>query len=179
MKKMLTGLAIAAGGMFCDDRIFDKVNPVIVEHYRDGQLLSREQTHNGITTEGKNSLLDIMFRAQTQLTAWYFGLIDNAGFTALAAADTMASHSGWTESVAYSDSTRQQWSPDAAASGAITNSTAVTFNINATATLYGMFITSNSTKNGTTGKLWATAAFSATKSVINGDQIKLTYNLSC
>jgi hypothetical protein len=161
------------------ERIFDKVNPIWVEHWRDGELLSKELTHNGIVTEGKNSILNVMFRATTQLTTWYFGLINNSGFTALADADTMSSHGGWAEAAGYSETTRQQWLPDAAASGAVTNSTAATFNINATATLYGLFLASNSTKSGTTGVLWATAAFASTKSVVSGDQIKLTYNLSC
>lgn len=159
-------------------RILDKVNPVIVEHFRKGKLLSREVTHNGITTVGKNSLFDVAFRAQTQLTAWYFGLIDNASYSALAAGDTMSSHAGWIEVTAYDESTRPQWSPDAASGGAITNSTAVTFNINATKTLKGMFVVSNSTKGGTSGVLWATALFNSDKSVVDDDQIKLTYQLS-
>lgn len=159
-------------------KILTNVNPVIFEHFRDGKLIDREVTHNGITTAGKNSLFDIMFRAQTQLTAWYFGLIDNASYSALADADTMSSHAGWIECTTYNESTRPQWSPDAAASGAITNTTAVTFNISATKTLQGIFITNNNTKGGTTGVLWATALFSATKSVVNNDQIKLTYQLS-
>jgi hypothetical protein len=158
--------------------ILDKVNPVIFEHYRKGKLIDREITHNGITTPGKNSLFDVYFRAQTQITTWYFGLIDNASFSALNAADTMSSHAGWIECTTYDESARPTWSPDAAASGAITNTTAVTFNISATKTLNGMFIVSNSTKGGTTGVLWATASFSTTKSVVDDDQIKLTYQLS-
>lgn len=151
---------------------------LVFEHFRQGKLIDREEFHNGITTAGKNSLLDVYFRAQTQITAWYLGLIDNAGFSALSAADTMSSHAGWTESTAYSDSTRQQWVQSAASSGSITNGTAATFNINGTATLYGTFVTSVSTKGGTTGTLWSTAAFSSTKAVINGDQVKLTYTVN-
>lgn len=159
-------------------RILTNVNPVIFEHFRDGKLIDREVTHNGIVTVGKNALFDIMFRAQTQLTAWFFGLIDNASYSALSDADTMSSHAGWIECTSYDESTRPQWSPDAASAGAITNSTAVTFNISATKTLKGMFIASNSTKGGSTGTLWATALFSADKSVVDNDQIKLTYQLS-
>lgn len=149
-----------------------------LEIFRNGEKIDEESFNNGIVTVGKNSLLDVAFRAQTQLTAWYAGLIDNSGFSALSASDTMSSHTGWTESTAYSDSTRISWSPGAASSGSITNGTAMTFNINGTATLYGCFIVSNSTKGGTSGTLWSTAAFSSTKSVVNGDQVKLTYTLN-
>lgn len=146
--------------------------------YRQGQLIDSCEVFNDVTTEGKNQLLDIMFRAQTQLTAWYLGLIDNSGFSALSAADTMASHAGWTEFTGYSQSTRVQWSPAAASSGAITNTTAATVDITSSGTLYGLFATSNSTKSGTTGKLWATAPFNTAKPVVNGDQLKLTYSVS-
>lgn len=164
-------------------RLFNDENIVILEHYRmqkSGRmkLIDIDRTHNGIVTVGKNSLFDVAFRAQTQLTAWYFGLIVNTGTPTLAAADTMSSHSGWTEFTDYTESNRVQWSPDAAASGSITNTTASTFNINATGSVYGMFLASNNTKSGTTGTLWATAAFSAPKSVVNTDQIKLTYTLN-
>jgi len=150
-----------------------------LEHARDGKIIDVQEFHNDIVTEGKNQLLDIMFRAQTQLTAWYLGLIDNSGFSALAAADVMNSHAGWTEFTNYSQANRVQWSPIAASAGSITNTTAATFDITGSGTLYGGFVTSNNTKAGTTGRLWATAAFNTTKPVANGDQIKLTYTVSC
>lgn len=160
-------------------KLFQRGNPVILEHFRQGKLIDRCVSFNGIVTVGKNSLLDVYFRNQTQLSAWYQGLIDNSGFSALSDSDTMGLHAGWTEFTTYSQSTRPQWSPVAAASGSITNTTSVTFDITGTGTLYGMFMTSNSTKSGTSGTLWATAAFSAAKSVVNGDQVKLTYTLNC
>jgi hypothetical protein len=54
----------------------------------------------------------------------------------------------------------------------------MTFTINASATLYGLFISSVSTKSGTTGTLWATAAFTSTKAVSSGDTLKITYTVS-
>lgn len=154
-------------------------NKFRLEHIRNGQVIDVDEFYNDITTEGKNSLLDIMFRAQTQLTSWYVGLIDNSGFSALAAGDTMASHAGWAEFTNYSQSTRVQWVQIAASGGSITNTTSVVIDITGSGTLYGGFITSDSTKGGTSGKLWATAAFNTTKPVTNGDQIKLTYTVSC
>lgn len=150
-----------------------------VEHIRDGKVIGVVEGFNIIVNAGKNSLLGIMFHADTQITAWYIGLVDNSGWTAFAAADTAGSHSGWTESTAYSDGTRQAWSVGAASGQAITNGTAATFNINGTATLKGIFVISNSTKGGTTGTLWNGVAFSSTISVTNGDQLKVTYSVSC
>lgn len=135
---------------------------------------------NDITNEGKNEILDVMFSDATQTAAssWFIGLISNSGYSALAAGDTMASHSGWTEFTGYSQSTRVAWGPGNPASQSITNATPATFDINASGTLKGIFVTTNSTKSGTTGKLWATGLFAADVPVSNGDQMKITYTVS-
>jgi hypothetical protein len=156
---------------------FVMYNPILFQQFRDGQLIDEEITHNGVTVGGKNSLFNIMFGAGTQITTWYFGLIDNSATTTNDTTDTMGSHA-WAENTAYAETTRQQWSPGSASSASITNGTAATFTVNATGTLYGMFVVSNSTKGGTTGTLWSTAAFNTTKSVASGDTVKLTYTLS-
>lgn len=151
----------------------------LVELYSAGGILKYAGSFdNDITNAGKNALLDSFFRNQTQPATWYFGLIDNSGFTAFAAGDTMSSHSGWAESVVYSDSTRIAWTTVAAASQSISNTSVSTFNINGTATLKGIFVTSVSTKSGTTGTLWSTAAFTTTVPVSNGDQLKITYTVN-
>jgi hypothetical protein len=151
-----------------------------IEHYRDGKLLDIYSLHNDITNEGKNTILDVMFHDGTQIasTSWYVGLISNSGYSALAAADTMASHGGWTEFTGYTQSTRVAWGPGAASGQSTTNASPATFDINATGTLKGIFVTSNSTKSGTTGKLWATGLFAADVPVSNGDQMKITYTVS-
>lgn len=134
--------------------------------------------HNDITNIGKNTLLDSFFRNQAPPAVWYFGLVDNASWTAFAAGDTMSSHAGWIEFTSYSDSTRVAWTTVAAASQAITNSSVSTFNINGSGTLKGIFVTSVSTKSGTTGTLWSTAAFTTTVPVSSGDQLKITYTVN-
>lgn len=148
-----------------------------VEHWRNGELLGTYPFLNDITNEGKNLIFEVMFHDGTQVSSssWCIGLISNSGYSALAAADVMASHAGWTEFTGYSQSTRVAWGPGAAASQQITNSTPATFDITSTGTVKGVFITSQNTKGGTTGKLWATALFSADLPVANGDQLKVTY----
>lgn len=151
-----------------------------VEHWRGGEKIGTYDFHNDITNEGKNLILEVMFHDGTQIASasWFSGLVSLSGYTALAAADTMASHGGWTEFTGYSQSTRVAWGPGAAASQQITNSSPMTFDITSSGTVKGIFITSNSTKGGTTGKLWATGLFAADVPVTNGDQLKITYTVA-
>lgn len=146
--------------------------------YRGGKLIDKLVVNNAVVDVGKNSWLDVYFRNQTQLPSWYFGLVDNSGFTAFAVTDTMASHAGWTEFTNYDEATRVQWSPAAAASKSISNSTPSTINIAGTGTLKGIFLASNSTKSGTSGTLWTEAAFASTVAVVDNDQLKLTYTVN-
>ena len=151
----------------------------IIEHFnKKGEKIGEYTVKNGVTNVGLNTVLDVMFHNTSQHPTWYIGLVDNSGWTAWAAGDTMSSHAGWSEATQYSESARQPWTEGAAASQSITNSTTVDFSINATKTLKGIFITSDNTKSGTTGILWATGSFSSTVSVSNGDTLKITYTVS-
>lgn len=151
-----------------------------VGHYRDGKLLDRYDMPNDITNEGKNTLFEVMFHDGTQIAnaSWCIGLISLSGYSALNATDVMASHAGWTEFTGYSQSTRVAWGAGAAASQSITNASPATFDITSSGTVKGIFITSQSTKSGTSGKLWSTALFSADVPVTNGDQLRATYTVS-
>lgn len=146
---------------------------------KDGKLKYDFHAKNTIVTVGKNKLFDIGFGATAKMANWYIGLMDHTSFSSINAADTMASHAGWIEHVAYTESVRQTWVVDAASAGSIANGTTVaTFTINATGVLHGAFVTSDNTKSGTTGTLWAAIAFGSTVSVVNGDSIKITYTVS-
>lgn len=155
-------------------------NPIRAELWRASRKIWEDLTFNDITNEGKNQLFEIMFHDGTQIaaSAWCIGLISNSGYSALAAGDTMASHAGWAEATGYTQSTRVAWGAGAAASQAITNSSPATFDLNATATIKGIFVASQNTKTGTSGKLWATALFSADVPVVSGDQLRVTYTVS-
>lgn len=145
---------------------------------KDEKLKGKYEAINGVTDVGMNAMLDVVFHSGSQVTTWYIGLIDNASFTALAAADTMSSHSGWIEATIYSESVRQTWGAGAASSRVTTNSAQATFSINSSGTLKGVFLTSVSTKSGTTGTLHSTAAFGSNITVTNGDSVKITYTVS-
>lgn len=150
-----------------------------IEHYRNGKLFKTYEFHNDITNEGKNTIFDTYFNNASQITTWYLGIVNSAGFTAFNATDVMNSHSGWVEFTGYSQANRVTWGSGAASGQSVTNASPAVFDITASsATLHGVFVTSNNTKSGTSGKLWATAAFNADINVVNGDELKVTYTVS-
>lgn len=138
----------------------------------------RESIENLVTTVGKNDLMDKYFAGSAYTAAWYVGLIDNASYSAIVAADTMASHAGWIEGVPYSNATRPAVTWNAAAAGSKAATTYVEFTINATLTVKGSFLNSVSTKSGTTGILYSAAAFSTNRGVISGDLLRVTPTMS-
>lgn len=148
---------------------------------KNGKLKAETEGPNGIVDVGLNKILNDMFdggSAAAPSALWYCGLINNAGFSALAAGDTMASHAGWAETSAYAEATREAWGVGAAASRSVTNATTMDFSINATVTVNGIFVVDENTKGGTTGTLWATASFSSPVAASNGDTLKVTYTVS-
>lgn len=167
-----------------------------VEHWRDGNLLAIYAFDNGITNEGKDLLLNVMFHATTAITPWYLGLIDNSGYTALAVGDIYdninQAGNGWDEFASYTDAnnsnsatTRPEWQENAAATQSITNSTVSIFNVTASGTVKGIFACgganaqTKSDHTATGNYLWATALFnSGDVPVNNGDQLKVTYSVS-
>lgn len=151
---------------------------VIVEHFRKGKLIDKIRCRNGIVDQGLNDLLDNHFNAGTQITPWHIGLIDNAGFTAIADTDTHAAHGGWSENTDYTEATRPTWGNDAPAARQITNTTPVDFSINASAAIKGIFVAEESAKGSSSATiLWATALFGSVLNVVIGDTLRVTYTL--
>lgn len=148
----------------------------------EGKLKWTEDVENLVTTQGLNDALTQYFKGSGYTAAFFVGLVDNAGFSAFNAADTAAQiggTNGWAESSAYSQSVRQTLTLGTASGGSIDNSSAVaTFSINATVTLKGAFTDTNSTKGGTSGKIYSEAAFSVNRSLANGDTLTVTVTLT-
>ena len=136
----------------------------------------REVNKNLVTTVGLNHVLSSTLDGATQITAWYVGL---KGAGSAAAGDTMASHSGWAEVVAYSQAVRQTLTLGTAAAGSIDNTASkATYSINGTATVAGAFINSNSAKSGTAGTLYGVVDFGSSRAVISGDTLTVTVTLT-
>lgn len=139
------------------------------------RCLDRWEVRNAGTTAGFNYLLDAGFRAQTPITAWYIGLINNSGYSAVAAGDTASSHAGWTEFTDYSGSNRLAWSPSAASGGQLVSGSSASFTLTASGNIRGIFIISSQAKSATTGTLWATAVESSGRAVSNGQVLQVYY----
>jgi hypothetical protein len=164
-----------------------------VEHWRDGKLLCSYRFPNGVTNEGKNKLLDVMFHGVSAITTWWLGLIDNSGYTALAAGDTYAEindANGWDEFTDYTDAgngdsatTRPEWDEGAASSQAITNASPIVFDITDSGTVKGVFLVGGAANaqnkddyEASGAVLFCTALFGTGDVVVNsGDQLKVTF----
>lgn len=153
----------------------------------EGNLKWADGFENIVVNTGKIDLLTKYFKGTAYTAAFYLGLVDNAGFTTYAPGDTMSSHAGWAESAAYSNATRPSVSfgtatasggssnPGVAGTGTISTS-ATTFNINATATILGAFLTTDNTISGTSGTLYSVGTFTGgSRSVVLGDSLLVTY----
>lgn len=147
---------------------------------KDGHEQWRESFDNVVTTVGKNKILDTIL-GNSAAGAIVMGL---KGTGSAAAADTQASHAGWSEvgganAPAYTGN-RPTPSFSAASGGSKSTSAAVSFSITSTGTVAGAFINigGSATKDDTTGTLLSAGDFAASRSVANGDTVNVTYSLS-
>jgi hypothetical protein len=151
---------------------------------KDGNQKWEAKSHNLVVNVGLQDMNTKYFSGSGYTAAWYIGLYGAASSNNPAASDTMSSHAGWTEVVAYSQSTRPQCNFGTATTAdpsVIDNSGSVAvFSINGTTTVGGAFLTSNNTKSGTTGTLFSAADFQSPgdRSVVSGDTLNVTYQFS-
>lgn len=145
-----------------------------------GCLRWEDEARNTVMTAGKNDLLDKYLKGSAYTAAWFVGLIDVTSYSAIAAADTAASHAGWVEATAYTEGTRPALTLGTVSGGSVDNSASkATFSINATKTIKGAFCISNNTKGGTTGILYNAALFSGgDRAVGNGDTLAVQATLT-
>ena len=124
-------------------------------HDKDGNLKWEAQSKNLVVNVGLQYMAGSALTSVTQITTWYLGLYGAGASNTPAAGDTMSSHAGWTEVVAYSNATRVAATFATATTAnpsVVTNSASpATFNINGTTTVGGAFLTSGSAKSGTSG----------------------------
>jgi hypothetical protein len=172
-----------------------------VEHWRAGKLIGEYEMPNAITNEGRSKLLNVMFDAQAEITSWWMGIVDSTGYTSLQTGDSYVQIGGtnsWKEYTYYTDgnngnstTTRPAWGAGAATVvsnvASVTNATSAVFNITSggSGDVKGLFIVgglaSSQTKgDATTGNvLWSAALFTGGDvTILNGDQLKVTYTVS-
>lgn len=153
----------------------------------DKQLVWEEPIENVVCTVGKNLALDtILAGSGYTVVGPYMGLISSVSYSAVAAADTMASHAGWTEAGSTNAPTfaargTPAWS--AASAGTKQTSSAVSFTMTGGGTLKGCFLVFGSgavtTLMSTAGTLLSAGLFSGGDQVVsNGNVVTVTYSLS-
>jgi hypothetical protein len=150
----------------------------------EGNLKWAEENHNLVVNVGLQDMCNQYFNGSSYNAAWYIGLYGAAASNDPAAGDTMASHAGWTEVTAYSETERPAANFGAATAAdpsVISNSSSVAvFSINGTTTVGGAFLTSDDTKGGSTGILFSASDFASPgdRAVVSGDVINVTYTFS-
>lgn len=142
----------------------------------DGKVKWVETFDNVVTTAGKNDMLDKYLGAGTT-TAAIMGL---KGTGTAVVGDTQASHAGWLEVGSANAPTytapRKTPTQTAASSGSKAT-TSTSFAMTGTGTVFGCFINVGGTTaiDNTTGVLYSAGDFSASRAVLNGDTINVTY----
>lgn len=133
----------------------------------DGSLRWADEFRNLVTTAGKNDILDQYFKGSEYTAAWYLGL---KGTGSADAADTLASHSGWTEVTDYSgDRPAITWGT--ASSGTLSGSE-ISITMTDDATVAGGFFCT--VDSGTSGVLYSAGNFANSRGLYSGDTLKVT-----
>lgn len=148
---------------------------------KDGNLKWVDTIENLVTNEGLNDLLDKYLKGSAYTAAWYLGLMAGGSpAPAPAASDTLASHPGWTEFTAFSNSpnVRQTLTLGAVASQSVDNSASkASFTIAVESpdsqTIGGAFLTTDPAigNSSPVGVLYSAAAFSGGDKMLNGGDV--------
>lgn len=133
---------------------------------------------NSVVDTGINDNENVYFAGSTQRNPWYFGLVDNSGFSSFSASDTAGSHGGWTEFTNYAESVRQTWSVGTASAKTITGTASSAFTMSGSAAIKGAILISNSTKGGSTGQLWSEGPFGVVQSLVTSQVLRVNYTLT-
>lgn len=143
-----------------------------------GNLKWSEDFSNLVTTAGLTDIIDKYFLGSGYTAAHYVGLTDDT--PTVNAADTMASHAGWTEITDYDEATREVLTLGSVSAGSANNSASkASFTINASVTVGGAFVTTVSTKGGTTGVLYGVGAFTGgNRSLVDDDVLNVTVTVT-
>lgn len=150
---------------------------------KDGNLKLEEKFPNLVTTQGKNFLLNNGLAGSAYTAAFYLGLISSVTYTGIAAADTAASHAGWTEAGAanaptYSGARKTAvWSAASAGSKAL--SAALSFTFTGAGVVKGAFLSTASAVDAITGALYSAGLFAADRAgIVSGDILNVSYSTS-
>lgn len=140
---------------------------------KNGNRKWEDEFRNTVMIGGKNYLLNNVFQLGTYTQAWYGGIM---GTGTTGTSDGMGTHAGWTETTAYTGTNRPSYNPAAAVGGTSTVA-ALSYSMNGTYTVGGMFITTNQPVSGTTGTLYSAGFIGTPRTGASGDTINITPTL--
>jgi hypothetical protein len=176
LRALMLGSAAGVLGVGAPPLAFAIENEYLVECFgADGSLKWSETVKNRVVNEGLDEILDQFWGGSAYTASHFVGLTDGTPTTA--AGDTMSSHAGWAEVHSqYSEGTREALTMGAASGQSISNSASkAQFNFTGGVTIGGFFVSTNSTKNGTTGILIGVTAFDGgDRAVVNTDIVNVT-----
>ncbi|MCJ2139663.1 hypothetical protein [Methylobacterium sp. E-066] len=145
----------------------------------DGALKWEETIENLTVNVGLAYMLSTFWKGANYTAAFYVGL---KGSGTIAAADTMASHAGWSEITQVSQAARQTLTFGAVSgttTASLDNSAAqAVYNPTASVSVAGAFVTTDSTLGGTAGTLIGASDFATPRSLIAGDTLKVTTTMT-
>jgi hypothetical protein len=151
----------------------------------DGKEKWSDTFHNLVVNEGLQDMNSKYFAASGYTAAWYLGLVEGPGSgTTFAAADTLASHAGWTELVPGTDYTGNR---KAVTFGTATTADPSVISNSAAPSSFAMLVNGTvvagaflaSVNSGTSGILFSAGDFTGgDKTVDNGDTLNVTYSFS-
>lgn len=140
---------------------------------------------NLVTTVGKNAMEQIALAASGTAGNAFMGLISSTSFSAVNAADTMSSHSGWLEAgnanTPHYSGSRATMSFGSASAGVII-STGNSFVFTGSGTVQGGFIDFSTSATGTidntAGVLFSAGTLSSAQPVISTNTLTMSYTLT-
>lgn len=159
------------------------------------ELVFEDTFCNTVVTEGKNAILTHFLKGSAYTASQVLGLIEDAGYSAIAAGNTAANitaaaggspTNGWNEAQSSTCAARQTPSFGTASAGSLA-ATATSHSILATDVIKGAFLLCRSTAGtapsttvgNTSGALYSAGLFSGgDRSVINGDTLNVSYTAS-
>ena len=151
----------------------------------DGQIKWTEKFHNLVVNEGLQDMNSQYFKGIGYNADWYIGLVQGPGSgNTYAAADTLATHAGWTELAAGTAYTGNR---KAATFGTATTADPSVIDNAGSPASFAMLVNGTSVAgallcnavSGTSGVLFSVGNFTGgDKSVDNGDTLNVTYTFS-
>ena len=141
--------------------------------------------HNKVVNQGLQDMNSKYFQGSGYTAAWYLGLVEGPGSgTTYAAADTLASHAGWTELTPGTDYTGNR---KAVTFGTATTADPSVIDNSGSPSSFAMLVNSTvvagaflcSVASGTSGVLFSAGDFTGgDKTVDSGDTLNVTYSFS-